>query len=45
MQKRLTRLHLAVMMIKDYRITSYPYASSAGKVCKTEILSKVNIDD
>ena len=25
------------------RITSYPYGTSAGKVCKTEILSKVNI--
>ena len=23
------------------RITSYPYGSSAGKVCKTELLSKV----
>ena len=26
-----------------YRITSYPYGTSAGKVCKTELLSKVNI--
>ena len=25
------------------RITSYPYGRSAGKVCKTEMLSKVNI--
>ena len=25
------------------RITSYPYGTSVGKVCKTEILSKVNI--
>ena len=25
------------------RITSYPYGTSAGKVCKTEILSNVNI--
>ena len=25
------------------RITSYPYETSTGKVCKTEILSKVNI--
>ena len=25
------------------RITSYPYGSGAGKVCKTEILSKVNM--
>ena len=25
------------------RITSYPYGRSAGKVCKTEILSKLNI--
>ena len=25
------------------RITSYPYGASAGKVCKTELLSKVNI--
>ena len=25
------------------RITSYPYGTSAGKVCKIEILSKVNI--
>ena len=24
-----------------YRITSYPYGTSAGKVCKTELLSKV----
>ena len=27
------------------RITSYPYRTSAGKVCKTELLSKVNIND
>ena len=27
----------------DDRITSYPYGSGAGKVCKTEILSKVNM--
>ena len=27
------------------RITSYPYATSAGKLCKTEMLSKVNIND
>ena len=26
-----------------YRITSYPYGTSAVKVCKTEILSKANI--
>ena len=26
-----------------YRITSYPYGTSAGKVFKTEMLSKVNI--
>ena len=25
------------------RITSYPYGASADKVCKTELLSKVNI--
>ena len=25
------------------RITSYPYGTSAGKVCKTELLTKVNI--
>ena len=25
------------------RITSYPYRASARKVCKTEMLSKVNI--
>ena len=25
------------------RITSYPYGTSAGKVCKTEILSKLNM--
>ena len=25
------------------RITSYPYGTSAGKVCKTKILSKLNI--
>ena len=27
------------------RITSYPYGTSAGKVCKTEMLIKVNIND
>ena len=26
-----------------HRITSYPYGTSAGKVCKTELLTKVNI--
>ena len=35
------------MMIKDCktfdRITSYPYGTNAGKLCKTELLSKVNI--
>ena len=25
------------------RITSYPYGASAGRVCKTKLLSKVNI--
>ena len=25
------------------RITSYPYGTNVGKVCKTEMLSKVNI--
>ena len=25
------------------RITSYPYEKSAGKVCKTELLRKVNM--
>ena len=25
------------------RITSYPYGTKAGKICKTELLSKVNI--
>ena len=25
------------------KITSYPYETSAGRVCKTELLSKVNI--
>ena len=25
------------------RITSYPYGKSAGKICETEMLSKVNI--
>ena len=25
------------------RITSYPYGTSTGKVCKTELLSKVSI--
>ena len=25
------------------RITSYPYGASAGKVCKTELLNKLNI--
>ena len=27
------------------RITSYPYGTTAGKICKTEMLSKVNIND
>ena len=27
------------------RITSYPYGTNAGKVCKTEMPSKVNIND
>ena len=27
------------------RIPSYPYGTSAGKVCKTEMLSKINIID
>ena len=27
------------------RITSYPYGTSAGNVGKTEMLSKVNIND
>ena len=27
------------------RITSYPYGTSAGKVCEKEMLSKVNIND
>ena len=27
------------------RITSYPYGTGAAKVCKTEMLSKVNIND
>ena len=27
------------------RITSYPYGASPGKVCKTELLSKVNMND
>ena len=27
------------------RITSYPYGTSAGEVSKTELLSKVNIND
>ena len=27
------------------RITSYPYGTSAGKVCKTNLLSKVSIND
>ena len=25
------------------KITSYPYGTSAGRVCKTELLSKVNM--
>ena len=25
------------------RVTTYPYGTSASKVCKTELLSKVNI--
>ena len=29
----------------DNRITSYLYGTSARKVCKTEMLSKVNIND
>ena len=27
------------------RVTSYPYGTGAGKVCKTKLLSKVNIHD
>ena len=27
----------------DDKITTYPYGTSAGKVCKAELLSKVNI--
>ena len=27
------------------RITSYPYGTSVAKVCKTEMLSKVNTND
>ena len=27
------------------KIASYSYGPSAGKVCKTELLSKVNIND
>ena len=27
------------------RITLYPYGTNAGKVCKTEIISKVNTND
>ena len=27
------------------RITTYPYGTSVGRVCKTELLSKVNIND
>ena len=40
--KKSITLHYAVMMMKD-RITSYTYGASAGKVCKKELLSKVNI--
>ena len=42
--KKLTRLHQAVMMIKDCKllifdiITSYPYGARFGKVYKTELL-------
>ena len=32
-------------ILQTYRITSYSYGRSAGKVCKAEILSKVNIND
>ena len=28
-----------------HRITSYRYGASAGRVCKTELLIKVNIND
>ena len=27
------------------RITSYPYGTNAGKLCKTDILGKININD
>ena len=27
------------------KTTSYPHGTSAGRVCKTELLSKVNIND
>ena len=43
----LTRLHYARMMMKDCqlfdKITTYPYGTNVGKVCKTELLSKVII--
>ena len=45
--KKLIRLHEAVMIRKDYRLlidslTSYPYGTTAGKVCKTELLNYLN---
>ena len=42
--KKLTKIKLNSSddkILKNYvRVTSYPYNSSVGKVCKTEILSK-----
>ena len=43
--KKSTRFHEAAMMIKDDRTSSYPYGTSAGKVCKKEMLSRLNIND
>ena len=36
-------LNNEIILKSQQRFTSYHYGTSAGKVCKTELLSKVNI--
>ena len=47
--KKSTRLHQAVMMIKYHKLMmelQHIFMDTrAGKVCKTEILNKVNINE
>ena len=43
-RKKLARLNKAAMVIRAFdRITSYPYGTGVGKVCKTELLEYLNI--